>query len=263
MIFKIMDLRYSTIEKTRSSLVLYAIGLGLDIRAHISNEAKQALKSCRVVYVLSPDSLSLDLIKSISPTARIIDCSSYYDTEDLRPNVYDNIANDVIQEADDYTSIGIAVYGNPMFLVSAVEKILMQAELNGLKTKVIPAISSFDTLLADLKLDLGYGVTLLDASSLLSSNFHIETKLPLLLFQVANIGSINVERKNISRDRSRPLVKYLMTIYPPNHNCKFVVSSKGMFDAGHIVETSICEILTNESVDLTHRPTLYIPEVKP
>jgi uncharacterized protein YabN with tetrapyrrole methylase and pyrophosphatase domain len=241
--------------------VLYAIGLGLDIRAHISNEAKQALKSCRVVYVLSPDSIALDLIKGISPVIRVVDCSPYYDEEDVRPKVYDNIANDIINEADNFTNVGIAVYGNPMFLVSAVEKIIDKAELNGIKTKVIPAISSFDTLLADLKLDLGYGVTILDASLLLSSNLNVETKLPLLLFQVANIGSIDVERGEIKRDRLKPLVDYLVSIYPPDHKCKLVVSSKGVFDPGYIVDTTVSDLLTNKNINLSHRPSLYIPEI--
>lgn len=243
--------------------MLYAIGLGLDVRAHISNEAKQTLKSCRVVYVLSPDSIALDLIKEISPATRLIDCSPYYDAEDARPKVYDNIANDIIKDSDNYTNTGIAVYGNPMFLVSAVEKIIDKAELNGVKTKVIPAISSFDTLLADLKLDLGYGVTMLDASLLLSSNINVETKLPLLIFQVANIGSIDVERGEIKRERLKPLEEYLKGIYPPDQKCTFVVSSKGVFDPGYIVETTISDLSSNENIDLSHRPSLYIPEIDP
>tara|TARA_Y100001933_G_C19008265_1_gene567567 strand:- start:3599 stop:4330 length:732 start_codon:yes stop_codon:yes gene_type:complete len=241
--------------------VLYAIGLGLDVRAHISNEAIQTLKSCRVVYVLSPDSLSLELIQALSPTIKVVDCSPYYNAEDLRPNVYENIARDIINEADNYTNIGIAVYGNPMFLVSAVERIIEKAESKGIKTKVIPAISSFDTLLADLKIDLGYGVTLIDASLLVSTKPNIDARLPLLIFQVANIGSNKVERGEIHSSRLEPLIDYLKTIYPENHECKIIVSSKGIFDPGYIADLRISELSTSDAISLSHRPTIYIPEM--
>lgn len=241
--------------------MLYAIGLGLDVRAHISSEAIQTLKSCRIVYVLSPDSRAKDLITSLAPTARVIDCYKYYYRESLRPKVYENIAADIIGEADSYTNIGIAVYGNPMFLVSAVEKIIEKAEHGGIKTKVIPAISSFDTLLADLKIDLGYGVTLIDASLLVATKPNIDTKLPLVLFQIANLGSDQVERGAIKTERLEPLVSHLKTLYPESHTCKLVVSSKGFLDPGYIIDLKISDLSSHEKINLTHRPTLYIPEM--
>lgn len=241
--------------------MIYAIGIGLDIKSHITPEAIRVIKDCNKIFILSPDSIALDYVKSLNPLIEIVDCEKFYEHEVNRPKVYEKISKAIINSYQRFTKIGILVYGNPMFLVSAVEKMLLKAEHLDIKTKVIPGISSFDTIISDLKIDLGYGVTLIDASLLLSKKFALEKKLPLLIFQVANLNSEDIEDGRIPLERLTFLVEYLQSIYPRNHLCKFIVSSKSIFELGYIIETRLDEILDNIEVNLCHRPTIYIPEV--
>ena len=108
-----------------------------------------------------------------NPTAKIVDCIKYYEASDSRPTVYDRISAEVLSSCSPYADTGLAVYGHPMFLVSAVEKTIAAARQAMIPTHIIPGISSFDTILCDLQIDLGYAVTLVDASLLLSALFHL------------------------------------------------------------------------------------------
>jgi uncharacterized protein YabN with tetrapyrrole methylase and pyrophosphatase domain len=239
--------------------VLYAIGIGLDADAHLTNEARRALRSSSTVFALTPDAGDLDLLRAVNPSARLIDLCQFYEGRTDRPSVYDAIAEAVVQEANPYSNVALVVYGNPMFLVSAVERLLSLARQKRIPTKVIPGISSFDTVLADLQIDLGYGVVLIDATLLMVSKLKLDPRLPILIFQVANVGSNEVERGAIPIDRLRSLLGVLAATYPPEHECKLVVSRKSIFEDGYVVEGSISNLADKACINLSDRPTLYVP----
>lgn len=239
--------------------MLYAIGIGLDVDAQLTLEARRAIRTCSIIFALTPDAEALTLLRRANPIAEIIDCSQFYEHRSKRPDVYDSISDAVIDATSPYTDVALVVYGHPMFLVSAVEKMLERAKVKKIETKVIPGISSFDTVLADLQLDLGYGVVVVDATALLSNRQLLETQLPLLVFQVANIGCDDVERGVIPVDRLRTLLRFLQKVYPPEHRCKLIVSRRSIYEDGYIVEDSISCLAENTAVQLGDRPTLYVP----
>lgn len=239
--------------------MIYVIGIGLDINSHITSEAKRAIRTCSTLYALIPDAEAIKDLRKENPLAKIVDCNSFYNLHERRPDVYDSIADALIKEATPYTDIGLVVYGHPMFLVSAVEKMLLRAHQKNLSTKIIPGISSFDAILADLKIDLGYGVIIADATLLIKRRLSIIPQLPLLIFQVANIGSDYVERTSISNERLHQLTSYLQLTYPSDHQCKLVVSQKSIFEQSYIITDSLSNLAVRPDVSLSDRPTLYVP----
>lgn len=257
-----MDSRLGKIIRHEgTNLTLYAIGLGLNAEAYLTNEARRVIKSCTVLYALSPDAEDLSLLKRLNPNAKLVDCRRFYETKRDRPAVYNAIAEALITDCSLFSDTGLVVYGHPMFLVSAVEKALEKARAASIPTKVIPGISSFDVILADLQVDLGYGVTLLDATLLVQNKIRPDKSIPALVFQIANVCSTAVEREFIPRTRLGRLLRVLKEHYPANHPCKIVVSQNSIYDRGYVVDETLETLMLSEKLNLTDRPTLFLPPV--
>lgn len=75
--------------------------------------------------------------------------------------MYTKISELIIATAKDNGPVSFIVHGHPLFLVSASEYTLDLAEENNLSVKILPGISSFDTLMCDLKIDYGYALQFL------------------------------------------------------------------------------------------------------
>ena len=148
-----------------------------------------------------------------------------------------------------------------MFLVSAVERLIQKAEAASIRVVVVPAISSFDTILADLKVDMAYGLQIYDATLLVSDCPTLNVDAHLLVFQVANIGSDLIEPNDIDRQRLSRLKQLLLKAYPGSHMCRFVLSRRSILDQPEIVDVSLDLLDTDSGVVLRHRPTLYVPPV--
>jgi hypothetical protein len=120
------------------------------------------------------------------------------------------------------------------------------------------AVSSFDTVMADLGEDLGYAVQLFDATTLLQGDYALNPKVPALIFQIANTLSPQVQRGDPPPALLRPLRDHLRRFYPAASTCKIVQSSSVPWEASE-VRTLALDALGEEPLDLWRRPTLYLP----
>ena len=239
---------------------LYAIGLGIDCRLHITEQAKQTLRVCSKIFVLNPDTVALSLVRSLNPAAELIDCNKFYRGVKLRPNAYKIIARNVLKACTPHSNIGFVTYGHPMFLVSAVEQIIAKANETKINVQVIPGISSFDTLMSDLQVDPGYGVQIYDATLMLLTKPKINTEIPLIIFQMSNIMSLKIERKFIHHKRLTKLREFLLTMYPSDHKCRILSSPIRSYEPPK-VSTVLLKTLDRPGViNLNSRPTLYVGE---
>lgn len=145
-----------------------------------------------------------------------------------------------------------------MFLVSATEYTLELAESKNLRVSVLPAVSSFDTLLCDLGIDYGYGVQLYDTSTMLQAGWKPNPGVPLLLFQLASTLNRAVIKDDPNIEALRPIAELLAPIYGGDHRVQVVWSSAHMLESSSIIELPIDE-LANTDLQLWRRPTLYVP----
>ena len=124
----------------------------------------------------------------------VYDLSTLYAGREIRQDVYRAIADRLIQEAAHGGPVAFLVDGHPLFLVSATEYTLALAASKGLKTTVLAAVSSFDTLLCDLGLDYGYGVQIFDSTTMIENTWVPNPAVPLLVFQLATTSNRRVVR---------------------------------------------------------------------
>jgi hypothetical protein len=238
---------------------LYILGSGIHGTVQLSMETMQALSTIRRAYVLHDDTLVLDDIKQYCPD--VIDLySMYHDEREIRRDVYEAIARRIVEDAcQGGGALAFIVHGHPLFLVSASEYILHFARDKGLVARALPAVSSFDTMLCDLEIDLGYGVQIFDPTTMILNKWHPNPRVPMLLFQLATLMNSNVLMSEPSPDILKPLQDFLTGHYPNDHKCYFLHSSSHILEHAQKVECEIGSLSKTEGVELWKRPTLYVP----
>ena len=189
------------------------------------------------------------------------DLAYLYDEEVSRRNVYRKIADLLVAEAALAPTVALVTHGHPLFLVSASELIIDAAQHAQLEVKVLPAISSFDTLLCDLKIDYGYGLQIFDSTTLLRNQWRPNPNIPVLLFQIANTLNDNVQRLEPRCNDLTPLVDWLSPFYPTDHSCVVIHSSSYLLERSNLLHVPLRRLDEAANLELWKRPTLYIPPV--
>jgi len=242
---------------------VYLVGVGIKGGLQLTIEAIQAIKRCDKVYVLhSSTDFKAELKENYNQN--LIDCGIFYQNELERRAVFKRIATVIVKELLENENLKIAfvVTGNPLFLVSACEFLIAAEEDYGINVQVISGVSSFDTVLSDLKIDVGYGASMYDATLFLSDNVIPVTNVPLLLFQLATTNNTQLIKGKIPTQILKPLIDKLINLYGENHEVTFVTSSFNVFMNSEIIKITLKDILNSERVNLTTRPTLYVPPLK-
>lgn len=235
---------------------IYLLGSGIKGALHFTVETVQALRACRRVFVLHADQGVIDSVRE--HCTEIEDLISLYTGQTLRDDVYRQISHRLVETALASAPVAFLVHGHPLFLVSATEYTLNLAEHHDLRVSVLPAVSSFDTLLCDLRIDYGYGVQIFDTTTLLKAGWIPNPQIPLLLFQLASTLNRTVISGDPDREVLRPLIELLAPLYGADHRAQVVWSSAHVLETSLITELPIRELATAD-LELWRRPTLYVP----
>ena len=237
---------------------LYLLGSGIRGSLQLTVETIQALSVCHTAYVLHDDLCVHEEVKE--HCHKVVDLAELYEGEFERKNVYQRISETVIEAAMATSGVAFVCHGHPLFLVSASELMLKQARNKGLTARALPAVSSLDTILCDLGLDIIYNVQLFDATVLLTESFSLNNRVPVLVFNLASCMDDNVVKEAPKQDVLSPLVEFLSQSYPAKHNCKILYSASQILDRSEILDITIAELDTSSQLELWRRPTLYVPE---
>jgi hypothetical protein len=126
---------------------------------------------------------------------------------------------------------------------------------------VVPAISSLDTLLAELRYDPASGLLVHDASGLVRSKTALDRSVATLLLQLSVFLS---DRAHLSLNSTAPdltpLADYLMTFFPADHPCAVVRSAREQDAFPEVVWTSL-QGLPSIDPAACAGATLFVPPV--
>lgn len=239
---------------------IYLLGAGIHSTLHFSIETIQALESSRTVFVLHDDLSVHEYIRK-NYCSDVRDLAKLYTGQNIRADVYRSISDLLVKEAIEKPGVSFIVHGHPLFLVSATEYTLDLARNKGLRVLVLPAISSFDTILCALEIDYGYGLQIFDSTTLIQHNWDINPEVPMLLFQLATTLNEKVAFSDPDSSILEPLVEYLLKIYPENHVCTIVHSASHLLEKLSKVTCQLGELHKNNEIELWKRPTLYVPSI--
>lgn len=252
----------STIKRRGYNLAtnIYLLGSGILGSLHLTEETKQALQISKHIFVLNPDTSLIEDFKETYSSAQVHDMAYLYKDELYRQDVYKKISELIIETAKDNGPVSFIVHGHPLFLVSASEYTIDLAKENNLSVKILPGISSFDTLMCDLKIDYGYALQFFDSTTLINHNWSLNTEVPLLIFQLSTTNNKEIMLGEINGSALSPLKEHLIKFYPEEHEAYIIHSATQILEISDIRKIKIQDI-TSKEILLNNRPTLYIPPI--
>jgi uncharacterized protein YabN with tetrapyrrole methylase and pyrophosphatase domain len=241
---------------------LYIVGLGIVSVRQITREGEAAIRRSNETLYVS-DALGIEhFLKQLCSKVTEVYASTLQEDED-RLSKYNAIAARVIDAAMDHPPVSLAIAGHPLVFVYPTKQILAVAEELNLRVKVLPGVSSLDTMFVDLQLDPGtLGIQMYEASSLLLQRRELQTDVPCLVWQIGSVETRLFTRAKSAPQRFFRLQNYLTQYYPADHLVTIIYSSSHPLAASSKLEFTIRDM--HLFADQIHGgATLYIPPAIP
>ena len=229
------------VMKKEKRLVICSYGLE---PKHITLETLAALKKCGAVFSHSLEGGSGDFIAQ--------SCAQF---ENLRGLDGPGIAARLKEAFEEHDTVGFLTYGNPFFLNAAT--VLIKAGMAAAKVKVsvLPAVSSFDSIvnLLDLNKFSLTGLRLVDAAASLAALL-FTPEMDTLFFSAGVLGP------GRGNKRRAEFLKGLAAAYPGGHpvsivNCPCIGNA-----SGRLIKTTVSR-LGGVFAKVNNVSTILVPAV--
>jgi len=242
----------------RQGTRLYVIGLGIKIPDHTTIEAMRTMSKCTRIYSIVQEPPARWLPPDKAPTLKLVNVLEMYAEGAVRTQNYDRAASAIFQAVTENETVGYVTYGNPLAYDSVAQNLVRQAKRSGTKFEVIAGISSIDTLLCDLGLDMAPGIQIYEASWLVASRVRLDMATATILLQLGTFGSFRTHYRDRRLAGSlEELVAYLCASYPPSHKV-FLVQSSNQLQPARITEVTLeklCQVATDDFLGAS----MYLP----
>jgi uncharacterized protein YabN with tetrapyrrole methylase and pyrophosphatase domain len=236
---------------------IYLVGTGITGLRQITPEAVAALRTSHVVFYLDQSIGMGEYLNQLCPN--VINLSSYYKEGLDRGETYRRISATVFSAALEDPPVALALYGHPLVFALPPFQLMALARVFDLRAKVIPGLSSLDTMFVDLNLDPAVdGLQIYEATDVVVRQRPLQPDVPCFLLQVGSFGTSIFSLQSNAPSRFAVLRDYLLRFYPPEHEVSGVTS------AGHpLVSPTISKFklkfLEQHAAQLDYGVTLYIP----
>ena len=238
---------------------LYIIGIGIKIPGHTTAEAAQAMGRCQRLYSIVQEPPRVWLPRA-SAGIEVVNLLNMYAEGVLRVDNYERAAARILASLQEVSTVGYVTYGSPLAYDSVGQELVSAAKAAALPFEVISGISSIDTLLCDLGLDMAPGVQIYEASWLVTHRALLNPSIPVILVQMREFGSFRTHyRERRPASALEDLANYLCSFYPATHEGYMVQSSNQQFPSliRPVPLGRLCEL---EDPDFL--PSFYIPVLK-
>lgn len=234
------------------------LGLGLCGLEHITREAERAIGTAREVLYLDTGVATRDWLEARCPRVSSLYEQTYVQ-DHPRLGAYHVMAARVVAAALDHAPVVFAIQGHPLVFVHAPVLVRDLAAVLGLSVELLPGISAFDTLFADLWLDpCVYGLQVYEATDLLLRRRPLQPDVPALIWQVGNLET-RLHTTRVSRpERFERFTRHLLQFYPGDHPVSAVYCSPHPLVPTERIELPLARL--GEHAHLLHPGlTLYLP----
>ena len=165
---------------------LTVIGAGLLGPWHLTGEAEGCLRRARVVYCSVYNEDIADRVRCLNAEAPIrFEEEQEYRPGMFRPAMYRRMANAVVEEAARGPGVVALHPGSAMVVDLVTQFILEEAAAIGLRTRIVPGISSIECVLSTLQYDASDGLQIVLAQKLVLGGPPLSPKLATILLQPA------------------------------------------------------------------------------
>lgn len=236
--------------------MLTLAGTGYNVAGHVTPETRAAMEAADRVFYLMTDSAAAAWIRDARPDAvSLHDC--YRDGE-AGVEASCAMAERIVAPLGEGLRVCALFAGHPAIGMHTVHEALRRAREGGHPTRVLPAVSFEDCLVADLGVDPGQlGRSLYEATDFVLHPRRVDTGSALVLIQVGAIGERRYrEGREPSRAGLRLLSERLLVHYPPEHEVVLYEASQLPIAEARIVRMPLSALADGPVRVAT---TLYVP----
>lgn len=194
---------------------LTVVGTGIRFGLQTTGEAMEAIIAAEKVLHVMTEPRAEQWLGELNTTAESL--ARHYETGRPRDEVYQAMAEDVLDWLDRGRSVCLVLYGHPGVFATPGHLAVRLAREAGHKARMLPAVSAEDCLFADLGIDPGDGLVSLEAVNVLDGRVWLwDPRAHLVLWQVAAIGE-RVVRDAPVREGLTKLAGALIPLYGQDH----------------------------------------------
>lgn len=230
----------STDGNRSRNAVLYIVGAGIRFPEHLTVQTIEILSGCKRICT----NLHASHFTSLPEDIRI-KCKSLwplYQDKRHRSANYRDVAQAVLDAGERESPIAWMTQGHPIIFDSVSQLLLRTGRARGWQVSVLPAISSLDTILAELGYDPANGFFVHEATALVRRHVPLQPAITTLLLQPSLFGSDLAHLTADWRPDLAPLRDYLLQFYAKEQECGFIRSSTKPNDESTICWTKVGDI---------------------
>ncbi len=227
---------------------IYLVGWGMRTPSDLTLEGVAVLDRVERVFCLpAPPDLPV--------RGGIVDLSPHYGVGLPRHEVYNRIADDVL-EAAEHGPVALATFGSATVGTAAAHLVLRQAPARGLVAHAVPSVSCLEAFWADVGIEPFNGVLVWDATAFVVNQAVAPPNVDLVL------AGVTVLHVHVTQDQYRPvrpadlapLREHLLRSYAPRHPAAFVCVARD--EAPARLTTTTVGDLASSPTDVS---TLFVP----
>ena len=176
------------------------VGVGLLGIAHMSREAEDAVRTARVVFCSTYNAGIAEHVRSLHPG---VDLRSSEENEYRvgmhRPDMYRRMATVVLDTAREGPGVVMLAPGSAVVIDLVTQLVLDGARDAGLRARVLPGISSIESVLAEVQYDVSAGVQVVLAQKLVLQRKVLDPTVAAIVMQPAYFDTLHFAGAPCSR----------------------------------------------------------------
>jgi hypothetical protein len=202
-----------TSEASRSTCKsLHVIGYGINFDADRSVLVDPYLNQCEIVFALESD---VSHLRAKVKWERLVNLLDLYEQGKKRGDVYDAVADRVMDAFSTSTRVGLLVEGSPFFLDTICELLEKRAVASGIEVIYVDGRSSLDGIIQALRIPLSWGIGVYLADNVCFAHPVIDPEAVNIFFQPGNVASDKVQMAAVASEGIILLKETLLKIYSP------------------------------------------------
>jgi uncharacterized protein YabN with tetrapyrrole methylase and pyrophosphatase domain len=222
-------------KKTKSfDIALTGIGIGGFEQTTL--QTLEAFKRARIIFHLT--SYHQRFKKYCK---QVVNLEKEYWTGEVDTDVYPRMANIVLDEAKKGPGVVMVGDGHPAYYDDVTWDIYRRGKRRGLNVKILPAISSIDSMAANCGLEINTGgFQIFDATTIVAINQDLNPYIDTLIMQIGWFGtSLVADITHSKKGRFKPFVDYLRRFYPEDQPVRVMEAPYTERDAPIVISTKL------------------------
>jgi precorrin-3B methylase len=242
---------------SRPNTDIYLVGAGVIFPEHLTVETIEILSKCKRICTNLPEAMLQGLPQDLRE--KCVSLWSLYQDGRIRTDNYLDVFHAIVELVEIERPVAWLTPGHPVIFDSVSASLINEGNARGWNLRIIPGISSIDTMLATLGYDPAHGMLIHEATGLVRRRIPVSPSMALMLFQPA-VFDVNVAIISVSSagpDLS-PLRDYLREFHSGEHMCAFIRSASQLGEQDLVTWTKLGD-LASVPYDLVAGSTLFVP----